>query len=292
MKVAGLLKPWYVYRPSQAIRRVARVLRPPRNPVQVTNLPWGCQIEVDIRETIGRSIWTTGLYDLTVAETLYRLADPALLAIDAGANIGALTGLLAARAQEVWAFEPHPQVHVRLESNVGRFSRKPGFVPCRTFSLALADADGEAMLECPEGFAANQGIARLADDGRGTIPVKTARLDRLLEDRSVGLMKLDVEGHELSVLRGAKDALAAGRIRNIVFEDHIGPGSSVCDYLATHGYSIFALGWGMFGLVLRPLGTRVHRAYEAPSYLATTQPTAAVTACRSRGWKSLNGRSR
>ena len=55
------------------------------------------------------------------------------------------------------------------------------------------------------------------------MPVK--RLDDCLEEwgvESVDLMKMDVEGHEPFVLRGAPDALASGRIRAVLveFNDH------------------------------------------------------------------------
>ena len=286
MRLPNPLKPWFVYRPGQLVRRVVRAIRPPVDPIQVVNLPWGCALEVDTRETIVRSVWTAGVYDLAVVEVLMRLADADWLAIDAGANIGAMTGALAARAGEVWAFEPHPDVCRSLRANVARFAGRPGFAPARVFETALSDADGEARLETPEGFAGNRGLGRVAPDGG--IPVRAARLDTLLGGREVGVLKLDVEGHELAALRGASGALAAGRVRHVVFEDHEGPGSAVCRLLAGRGFALFRVGWRLMGPVLAPLSDwRPHRDYEAPSYLATREPDRAAAACRARGWVSL-----
>jgi FkbM family methyltransferase len=287
MKLPNPFKPWFVYRPRQLFRRVVRAIRPPANPVQVVGLPWGCSIEVDVRETIGRSIWTAGVHDLAVGEGLYRLADPALLAIDAGANIGAMTGVLAARAGEVWAFEPHPVVYVRLVANAGRFAGLHGFAPCRVFQVALSDTDGEVRLETPEGFAQNQGTARVST-GSGT-PIPAARLDTRLAGRAVGVMKMDVEGHELNVLRGAEESLAAGQIRHLVFEDHAGPDSPVCRLLAGHRYALFEVGWRLGGPVLAPPASRTHRPYEAPSFLATRDPDRALARCRPGGWECFHG---
>jgi FkbM family methyltransferase len=255
--------------------------------VQVVNLPWGCPIEIDVGETIGRSIWTAGVYDLAVVEILLRLADPELLAIDAGANIGAMTGALAARAGEVWAFEPHPAVFSRLAANVARFAGLRGFAPCRPFQVALSDADGEVRLETPEEFAGNQGTARVTA-GVGTA-VRAARLDTLLAGREVGVMKVDVEGHELSVFRGAAESLAAGRVRHVVFEDHAGPDSPVCRLLTGHGYTVFEVGWRLGGPVLAPPGSGTHRRYEAPSYLATRNPDGVLARCRRGGWECFRG---
>jgi len=287
MKFPNPLKPWFLYHPAQLVRRVLRAVRPPADPIQVVQLPWNCPIEIDTRETIGRSIWTAGIYDLAVMEVLYRLAEPRLLAIDAGANIGAMTGLLASRSSEVWAFEPHPQVYQRLMANVGRFTGLPGFAPCRTFHAALSDSDGEVTLEIPEGFAANQGIARVTT-GVGS-SVRAIRLDTVLELREVGLIKVDVEGHELSVLRGADESLAGGRIRNIVFEDHEGPSSPMSRMLTSYHYNLFEIGWRISGPVIALPGSNIHRKYEAPSYLATRDSEGALTRCRMSGWQCLRG---
>jgi len=289
MRLPNPFKPWFVYRPRQLGLRVMRALCPPTDPVQLVSLPWGCPLEVDTRETIGRSIWTAGVYDLAVVEILMRLADPEVLALDVGANIGAMTGALATRAGQVWAFEPHPEVCRSLRANVGRFAGATGFAPTHVFELALSDADGEARLESPDGFDANRGLGRVTTDAG--LPVRTARLDSLLTDRNVGVMKVDVEGHELSVLRGAAEALAAGRVRNIVFEDHLGADSPVCRFLNNLGFQLFRIGWRLRGPLLAPLPSEEgRRAYEAPSYLATRAPNRAVDACQPRGWVCLRRR--
>lgn len=286
MRLPNPIKPWYVYRPSQLVRRLRRAVFPPDDPVQVVPLPWGCDIEVDIRETIGRSIWTAGLYELATAEVLWRLADRAALAADVGANIGAFTGLLAGRVAEVWAFEPHPTLAARLRRNVGRLAGQPGFAPCIVHEVALSDRSGEAGLGVPAGFAANHGLAHL--DDRGPIRVQTARLDDLLGDRVVGLLKLDVEGYEEAVLRGAVAALAEGRVHHIVFEDHVGPTSATSQLLRNHGYALYRIDWRLGGPRLAPPESPA-RPDEPPNYLATRDPELTETRCRPRGWHCLRG---
>jgi len=279
VRIADPFKPWFVYRPKQLVRR----LRTPSDPVQVVELPWGCPIEIDVRETIGRSIWTAGVYDLAVVEVLTRLADPRRLAIDAGANIGAMTGALAARAAEVWAFEPNPVLAPRLTGNIARIVGRRGFAPCRSFEVALSDADGEGQLEIPVGSSINGGLARLTAGNAG-VAVRTIRLDALLQDREVGILKVDVEGHEAAVFRGASESLKGGRIAHIVFEEHAGPQSEACQFLTECGYGLFEIGWRLTGPVVAPLGAGAARYYEAPSYLATRDPLGALATCRSRGW--------
>lgn len=277
-------KPWFVYRPKQLAKRILRSLRSPTEPIQEVMLPWGCPLEIDVRETIGRSVWTTGIYDLAVVEVLLRLADPNRLSIDAGANIGAMSGALAARSAELWAFEPNALVAQRLSQNVARFNGRPGFGPCRIFDVALSDADGEGRLEMPAGSTDNHGLGRLTNSGEG-VPVQTARLDTLLAGREVGVMKVDVEGHEPALLRGASEALAHGRIAHIVFEEHDGPTSEACRILGEFGYTLFEVGWRWNGPVIGPVGSGIHRPYEAPSYLATRDPKGAEAACEPRAWR-------
>ena len=96
--IGPLSKPWYFHRPGQLLRRLwSGLVGLPSAPVVVL-LPWGVELEVDPRETIGRAIWTTGIYDLAVSETLFRLTRSGDLVVDAGANIGYMSGLLAVRA--------------------------------------------------------------------------------------------------------------------------------------------------------------------------------------------------
>jgi len=287
MSIPNMFKPWFVYRPVQILRRMARILHPPADPIQVVTLPWGCPIEIDIRETIGRSIWTVGVYDLAVVEVLFRLGDPKRLALDAGANIGAMTGALACRSSEVWAFEPNPEVCPRLICNVARWEGDPRFAKCRVYDLALSDVAGDSGLDCPEGFDNNHGIASLTQASGARWCVKTARLDDLVEDRSIGLMKMDVEGHELSVLHGADATLTAGRIDHIVFEDHVGDKSPVCLFLIDRGYTILGIDWRLSGPRLMPRGQSSHRHYEAPNFLATRTPDLAIERCKRRGWECL-----
>lgn len=289
-------KPWYVHRPGQLLRRVARrFAAPPTDPVTVTT-PWGIPLAVNPHETIGRSLWTTGIYDLAASEVLYRLARPGGWHVDVGANLGYMTALLAHRAGatgRVLAFEPHPLVATRLAENVARIVRHPGTAPVDVFPFALSDQDGESSLVEPSGFADNTGTARLANpDDVGGVGVPTRRLDGVLGGQLVQVMKVDVEGFEAAVFRGARDALAAGRIRHVLFEEHGGSEAESFGLLRDAGYALFQVGWRMSGLVLAPLDApRVCKPYEAPNYLATLDPIAVQRILDVRGWRVLRRRA-
>ena len=79
------------------------------------------------------------------------------------------------------------------------------------------------------------------------------RLDALVSETRIDVMKVDVEGHELAVLKGASALLDRRAIRNIVFEEHGGAKSPVCLYLLSKGYKLFSLGWRTFGPACGPI---------------------------------------
>jgi FkbM family methyltransferase len=286
----SLWKPWYVYRPGQMLRRITRSLRKPPGGLVKIQLPWGVAIHADPAETIGRSLWTTGIYDLAVSELLCRITLPGETVVDAGANIGYMTSILAVRAGpngRVLSFEPHPTLAERLRQNAAEFARNGQSAPIEVHQVALSDRIGTANLECPEGFAGNQGIGFLSTTGKG-VSVPTAHLDGTIGEGVVSVMKLDVEGHEPAVLRGSSRLLAERRLRPVVFEEHRGPRSETCRILLDAGYTLLQVGWTMNGLILADLSAPpVCKPYEAPSYLATTSPDDVIVACSKRGWRIL-----
>ncbi len=111
-------------------------------------------------------------------------------------------------------------------------------------------------------------------------------MDDILGDRVVSVGKLDVEGHELEVLKGASKAITEGRLEHIIYEDHIGLGSEVSGFLLEQSYTLLRLGWRVTGLLLSPLdGPPICKSYEHPSYLATRDPEWVAAAFAKRGWK-------
>jgi FkbM family methyltransferase len=293
-------KPWYVYRPHQLARRLASSFAAPPRGHRLMPVSWGMRLWADPTEHVGRSLWTTGVFDLAVSEVLFRLTERGDLVIDAGANIGYMTLLAAVRSGpggRVVAFEPNPHVARWLMQNIEAAGQEYAIAAVEVRTCALGSESGTAHLVLPDSSAANEGLARIASledvirDG-DSVPVPVERLDDVIGNRTVGLMKVDVEGHEEHVLRGAASLLGSHRIRHIVFEEHHGPGSPAMKMLSAAGYEIFAIGWSMRGPVLAPAadGSRAS-AFEAPSYLATTESRKALDVCRAAGWQTLQRRS-
>jgi FkbM family methyltransferase len=285
-------KPQYLFRPSQAARRLLQALRGGTPGSATVRLPWGLPLRIDPRESIGGAIWRLGLYDLAVSEALWRLTSPGALTVDVGANLGHMAGILALRAGpagRVLAFEPHPEVFADLVENVRLAATDPRTAPIEAFPLAVGDAEGTGNLDCGDGFASNRGLARLASPESAGIPVRITTLDIALGGRVAAVVKVDVEGATQSVIEGARDSLREGRIRHLIYEAHDDERDRLASSLRDSGYSIFALGRDRFGLILG--GDREAPSlpgYEAPSCLATRDPSQIHSTFSRRGWKVLS----
>jgi FkbM family methyltransferase len=131
--------------------------------------------------------------------------------VDVGANVGvyALPWAAANPGVTVHAFEPNPTVHARLARNVA-LNRLGARV--RLHSEALSDRAGTATLYGSDDMSSlNQGV----NTGRQAAPIDVplVRLDDALgeEGAPVSLVKIDVQGHELEVLRGAEALISRHR---------------------------------------------------------------------------------
>jgi FkbM family methyltransferase len=292
-------KPQYVFHPARMFRRAMHVVRPAATTVDdvtVTTLPWGLPLGVNPGESIGFTILTAKVFDPCVTETLYRLIDPGDLVLDVGANVGYLSSLAVARAGangSVVAYEPHPRVYEMLDANAARWRSHPSVAAIETRQTAVSDHAGTAELESSaELFHVNMGLASLSDGGASgaagghRFEVAVQRLDEEFGGRQIGLLKIDVEGHEPAVLAGAERLLASGAIRDVVFEDHDPYPDASTKLLEDAGYELMGLENDLFGLRLVAPSERVRlNPWPGPSYLATRDPARARDRLSARGWQ-------
>ena len=141
-----------------------------------------------------------GARDEAELALLPALCSGGALAIDVGAHRGLYVHHLRPFAQQIIAFEPNPV----LAHELSRY-----YPQVRVEAVALSDSDSIATLRMPTDLLSWATIATsntlaLADpeDGYTSFQVSTARLDTYdLSD--VCFIKVDVEGHEEAVIRGA-----------------------------------------------------------------------------------------
>ena len=129
-----------------------------------------------------------------------KLADRASICFDVGANVGLYTLLFARYCRSVVAFEPLPRNLMWLYRALAHnHIQNATIVPC-------AVSDGMALSAFQPGD--NCGVGKLARDG--TQPVACVSLDEFCTRFSIwpSIIKIDVEGAEAAVLRGARQILA------------------------------------------------------------------------------------
>jgi FkbM family methyltransferase len=157
--------------------------------------------------------------------------------VDVGANIGNHSLFFAVHFSRVIALEPNPRVFELLSFNA-RLSKK-----IVVLNMGASDVTGERNLAFTP---ANWGGGRLVDcvQDPTNVSVRVTRLDDLpqLTSLSLGLIKIDVEGHELSVLKGAAKLLSRWRPA-LLFEqreeDIVEGSSPAVDWLRRLNYTDF-----------------------------------------------------
>jgi FkbM family methyltransferase len=227
--------------------RVRRLV--PSMPVPL-RLPFGAWWLAE-SSALDRSLIYEG-FETAEAALVARFLRPGMTVLDVGAHHGLYTLLASKRVGRdgtVIAFEPSPRERRRLMRHL-RVNRC-GNVDVRSF--ALGDRAGEADLFLVEGEHdwCNSLRAPNVEERTSTIRVEVRRLDDVLEALRVvrvDFIKLDVEGAELSFLRGARrllgDEMRPGILAEVQDVQTAPWGYAARDivrFLADAGYGWFAL---------------------------------------------------
>jgi FkbM family methyltransferase len=190
------------------------------------------------------SVLTYGINYMTDIARIARLTGAEIrVFFDVGASIGwtSVPALTAFPTARVIAFEPHPSTFAELTAKVGGHER------FEAHNVALSEVNGFGRLFCNGG---SRDSFVFADDGAQTLTVDCVSIDSFCRRSgitAIDVLKIDTEGFDLSVLRGASDMLARGGVKFVFTEffqfDHEGKGTSltqVADLLLPLGYSFIA----------------------------------------------------
>ena len=166
-------------------------------------LPTGLTIELPRQSGSATEVFVTNADIDWGAEALFvRFADPARDFLDIGAHIGYYAAYLSPRVRRVYAFEPDPRNLPGIRAN----SRLAGNV--EIVAAAVSSRDGVAPLHVGRSSA----LTSLEGDGTGvTVDVPLLRIDTFCAAHPgirVGLVKTDIEGHDLEALRGMAQMVA------------------------------------------------------------------------------------
>jgi FkbM family methyltransferase len=205
-------------------------------------------IVVPVDDLIGLRVMATGMFEATQIEGLMRLLnDPGSLGlnhkptgifVDIGANIGIYSIAFAPFFDLTIAVEANPKTFAVLKANT--VLRDIGNVKC--LNLAASDSADLAMLYVPND--GNLGHATMTPNQHTSfmeVSIECRTLDSIIDDHAgrgpIGLIKIDVEGHELKVLKGARRTLLRYR-PPVLFEALNVPDAKKCaELLFECGYT-------------------------------------------------------
>lgn len=157
--------------------------------------------------------WYCGLHEVAEMAFVLHLLRPDETFVDIGANIGSYTVLAAGGAKaRVVAVEPIPSTFARLAQNVILNDLEDRV---RLWRGGLSD------MACTLRFSSElDTVNHVLVEGEGgtALDVPVQRLDDLLGGEAPVLMKIDVEGHEWPVLRGAPRTLSNPALLAVVME--------------------------------------------------------------------------
>lgn len=240
---------------SRAVDRLVRIVDPLIRPPGSTLLRrvHGVTYDLDTRDHIDRATLYFGGYGRTMAAFLARaIGQRPAVVWDVGANVGTVSLPLAVACPHahIHAFEPSPPVLARLHRNL---SLNPSLSSrVQVHEVALSDRTSRTEFHLSQD-ACNSGvgsIVRRPEGGATTVSVQCARADELVAQGRLPppeVIKIDVEGFELEVIRGLSETLRAHPVK-LVFEHD--PAllrerghslTAVSDELRALGYSLHVL---------------------------------------------------
>ncbi len=171
-----------------------------------TDFPDGFRLDLDPASRFERSLFFWNAEQDTY-EFLKRSLRLGMIFYDCGANIGFYTlvaSKLVGASGRVLAFEPAPTTFARLSANV----RANAATNVSIWHVALGAKEGRATIYQPRGES--HGLNTLASGGSVVGECRLTSLDSLVSRETLpapNIIKVDVEGSELALLRGAQSLL-------------------------------------------------------------------------------------
>lgn len=188
---------------------------------------------------IGRSLIEYGEYSESEWRVLERVLPEGGIAIEAGANIGALTVPIAKKVGQtggVFAFEPQTGVYQLLAANVAlndlpnviastsACGEAPGWTTIKVLNPARENNYGGLSLEALRG---------------GSVKTRVERLDEAVDPPRLDLIKADVEGMEAETLRGARGLIEKFRPALYLENDRQERSRELIDLIQGFGYRMW-----------------------------------------------------
>ena len=259
-----LAKTTMSYRPTKIIQIILNYLNHSLARKNIKNYP---QLVIFSFDHIGITINLEGRYENAQLDLVERVIVDKIrgskdtVALDIGANIGNHSLFFSNYFNKVYSFEPNPITYDVLSINCKYSAPKKNVIP---YNFGLSDDEKELPFMIDRSNIGGSKIQNLDDvtNCGEIINVQVKQVDQIefLQNERISLVKIDVEGHELNALKGAKKIINSNK-PIILFEqgeDEINDGSSqVIEYLLSFTNRFYTIQKRFNlsqGLVLKSIG--------------------------------------
>lgn len=228
----------------------------------------GGSIYLNISESKMMFMRAVGLYERNKRVAIKALIKPNSIFVDIGANKGdfsLLAAMILGEGGTVIAIEPEPRNMEWIERSVIR----NGYGNIALHQLAVSDSNGSAKLYLGSKSGWHTLLHGQIDRDKGELEVETRKLDDILHAESSDrpcMIKIDVEGAELAVLRGAANVLSSFKDIALLVDIHPDLGvdpERVCSLLRDFGFEMYA--------ETAPFNTVLKDCHRATSIIARRQ---------------------
>jgi FkbM family methyltransferase len=228
----------------------------------------GYLMELDLSHWSDRLSYFLGRwYDLATQLLLKDIIKPGDEVVDIGANVGNFTlcaNYLVGKSGKVYSFEPNPTVRAKLNNHIAINAISNTTI----YPFGLSDSVGTMTLYIPHVNAGEGSLGRFTDseytsNDYDEVPVEIKVGDDILKDSSPRVVKIDVEGAEVSVLNGLTKLIS--QHKPLIIAEHIpqhlarfGQGfQQLFAFAQLHDYTIYKLTlirkFSVYGLAFTPI---------------------------------------
>lgn len=207
--------------PEKFKSRVVAQLNTKKLPLQVTKTKInGIDFLFDLNDDVQRGIYF-GAFENSEINLINEILPEDAICLDVGANIGyyALNIVKSKKNAQVYCFEPDPTVFEKLNINLS-LNEESKRIKC--FDIALSDSETiKNFYQSDDQHSGCGSINVIPNQNSNVIEVKTLTLDSFLYRNNlnkVDFIKIDIEGHEFSLLQGAVLSLKVKAIKYILIE--------------------------------------------------------------------------
>ncbi|NQW30102.1 MAG: FkbM family methyltransferase [Ignavibacteria bacterium] len=227
-----------------------RFVPPAARPNARQTLKYGIRMNIDASEFLQSHLFLYGSYELPTVKFIRSFLKNGMTAVDVGAQIGYLTLVMATidKSIAVHAVEPEPVNINKLKSNIALNCLRNVTV----HEVGLSDKDGGIRLYLSNDHNAGthstvQNVANVSDN---FVDINCYTLDSMMSDgriKDCHLIKIDVEGGELEVIKGALNTLSNSKpviIMELSDALQNARGFSTMEFkrlMQDHGYSSFTI---------------------------------------------------